>query len=328
MAQSLEVLVEELVESTSQLILGVVNEQYASVKNSALTLASSTNKIALRVQDIALQSNDPDFQTEATDAIHHIATAIGSLVAAFTDLIQNPQQKNKHAFTVASKDVGEAINELIVVTDKATSRKLQERIKRAIEYGHRIVKSLDDRDAITELRNENKEILETSALIIRHAADPIKRKKIFNASHQVQDESIDFLKIVIANYNNGVKTLSTKSFYDTALYVSYENLLNASSGHRLDYIQKIHETVAYIRELLELTENLKLSVLAHKNFVEKLLDKRSELDKPSFVASAKKVANDTIKLLEQTYANINKMDDNVRKMQIVEIGNRLKKKFK
>jgi Talin IBS2B domain len=114
-----------LVDALSSLILCAVSGDMAEVKQHATGVALYTNKVVEAARDIALASRDSQIQMDISKAINSVASAVETLVVAFSSFVANKSDfECQKGFAKATKDVGDAINALVVATDETSLSKL------------------------------------------------------------------------------------------------------------------------------------------------------------------------------------------------------------
>jgi hypothetical protein len=123
--------IDPLVDAISQLVLAAATNSMDTVKSSCEDIAKYTQEVVEVAKDDAIASNDVDIQIDITKAINDIAATIENLVIAFNNLWANANKETQRAFAKGAKDVGDAINALLVAADNTYLRKITEAVNGA-----------------------------------------------------------------------------------------------------------------------------------------------------------------------------------------------------
>lgn len=118
-------IVEPLVDALTHLIVECISGRMKDVTTHCMKLATSTQSLVDLSQQVALKSDDSELTNEIINSINFIADQIEGLVLAFTTLIQNrddPDSVTK--FSNASQNVADAINNLVLVTDDTSPKRM------------------------------------------------------------------------------------------------------------------------------------------------------------------------------------------------------------
>eukprot|EP01090_Pellita_catalonica_P017252 TRINITY_DN5166_c0_g5_i1.p1 TRINITY_DN5166_c0_g5~~TRINITY_DN5166_c0_g5_i1.p1 ORF type:complete len:758 (+),score=204.67 TRINITY_DN5166_c0_g5_i1:40-2313(+) len=296
---SLDKVLGDVVDATAQLILSVATENFTGVKENCISLANNTQTLVKMIQQLALKSKDATYQVGATNIIIKMSESIGALVSSFNVLLQNPLDgENKKKFAIASKNVGEAINELMLLTDRAASQKLEKAILKLMTIGKK--------NNPSQLTSENDSVVAMAEHVAEHTADPEKKKELQHAIRAIQSSAPTYLN------SNG-----NQHFETAAVGKAYQDLLRACKIDPLSFINKVHEMMEYIQKLMEMSQNLKEA--AHRLRRVAL----GELDAP-FADAAKAVAQHAIALVQQAQKNLEKIDDPVKRLQVQDLCNDIK----
>lgn len=126
-------IVEPLVDSLTHLIVECVTGRMKDVTNHCMKLATSTQSLVDVSREVALKSDDHDLTNEIINSINFIADQIEGLVLSFTQLIQNRDDPEYVAkFSASAQNVADAINNLVLVTDDTSPKRMSSLIRYAV----------------------------------------------------------------------------------------------------------------------------------------------------------------------------------------------------
>jgi hypothetical protein len=149
-SEEINKVIEPIVDALSQLVLETVGGSIADVMPHCIKLANSTTQLVEIAQQVALSAEDEQLTIEITDIINNLATQIDNLVNNFTYFVKDRTNtilaKN---FAQSSKDVGEAINNLVLVADETSQKRMTALVRKAVET----TKNLED-SVTTNNRNK------------------------------------------------------------------------------------------------------------------------------------------------------------------------------
>jgi predicted ATP-grasp superfamily ATP-dependent carboligase len=140
-AEGLNHIVEPIVDSLSQLVLETVGGSLSEVMPHCLQLANSTSQLVDIAQNVAVSTEDEQLTSEIIDIINDLANRIDGLVTNFSSLVQDRTNTTlAKAFAQSSKDVGEAINNLVILSDETSQKRMTSLVRKAVEA----TKNLED----------------------------------------------------------------------------------------------------------------------------------------------------------------------------------------
>jgi len=318
--------IEVLVDCISQLILAVVTDELEKVQAICNQLALSSSKVVRDIQTLAIEAKDGQLQKDITEVIGKITNAVSNLIKSLTQMLQAPGDVNrKKEFAEAAKGLGEAINDLIVVSDTSFSHKITMFVKQAIESS-KVLSEVASKGGVNQLdkaRNAfevtHKNLLTTVACVVENTANTEKRNMLMSGMNSVQNnapiatESAEAL----ANDPNNNSKMSDLTRATRSLTVAYKTLIDAAKINPLSYIDKVHDTMDTLEDILLLAQELEMAALA--------LHQSSLNGSEDFMGNAKKVAQTALKLVEEAQNSAENSQSPILKLAIQEACARIRK---
>lgn len=316
--------VEQLVEAVSNLVLSTVTGDMGDIKGHCEGIATYTDRVVLCAKDIAIASRDKETQVEVTRCINGVASSIEQLVTAFVQLIQDSSSTAaKKAFAAAARNVGIAINDLIVSADKVNSERLVRSVREAVEAEQLLLKSVS---APPEVLMQAARHFGSTAINVKklssHAssgtANQNKAAMLAHLADELGRGTQEYIKAV--NEVNKGATAENKA----DLAAQYKGLLRLfnditeAAGMTADYSGRLNAAFDQFNKMLDMAKTLKGTVADLADLV--LRGCTAE----EFMAAAKAAVAATAGLIQQAMKALAEEKDPIRREQITQAIGELK----
>lgn len=303
----IKAVVEPIVDSLTNLIIECVNGSMKDVTTHCMTLAKGTESLVGISQNVALSSDDNDLTNEIINSINFISDKIEALVLAFTTLIQNrgdPEVVSK--FSIAAQNVADAINNLVIVTDETSQKRLTALIRKAVQSNRALDSTLDTKNKHDLLVNADAFLKIHSKLVDvtlkASASTQIQRKRelLKRGSDEVR-ETYPILESSIKQYYT-TNDQAAFTAYDSAckrIAEAYKYIIEACKIDEESNFAKLREIVdaimnliRYAKEIHQSSGDLIISISKDAPLPErmKLADRVESQCKP-FIDNARIIAN-------------------------------------
>mmetsp|Transcript_13125 Transcript_13125/g.52346 ORF Transcript_13125/g.52346 Transcript_13125/m.52346 type:complete len:768 (-) Transcript_13125:53-2356(-) len=308
--------VEQLVDAVSNLVLSTVTGDLSDIKGHCEGIATYTDKVVLRAKDIAIASRDKETQLEVTRCINGVASSIEKLVTAFVALIQDTSSTAaKKAFASAAKDVGIAINELIVSADKVNSERLVRSVKEAVEAEQLLLKSV----------NAPPDVLMQAARHFGSTAINVKKLSEHTSSGTANQNKAAMLNHLATELGRGtqeyIKAINEvhkgpNGENKADLAAQYKGLLRLfndvteAAGMTMDFSGRLNDAFDRFNKMLDMAKTLKGAVADLADLVMR------GCTAEEFMAAAKAAVAATAGLIQQALKALEEEKDPVRREQI------------
>lgn len=233
--------------------------------NSACSdIAQRTNDLVDKTSQHALSVDDPDLIDDLTRAIHATASSVASLVSRFQTMMKDYVAPNQKAFAVATKEFGDALNQLLLTLDASFVNK----IERAVRAGKKAVS-----DFASAARVSKEELLRTaqdvaaSNINVCKAADAAakatldsKKAVVFrDGSGKVKDYSTGVIRAGQAMANSPSDKSHGDRFFqeERSLFEVYDLLLETARKSSLLGFGRLGDLLSTIDDLLAKLAGLK-----------------------------------------------------------------------
>ena len=305
--------VELLVDAICNLVLDAVTGSLQSVKQHCEDLAQYTNKVVLLVQDVALASRDSSFQVEVTGCINDIATTIEALVVAFNAIVGQPKEPStQKEFALCSKNVGDAINRLVVATDTSFSNKILAAVEDAEAAASLLVASAaQGRDALMENAKASADnslrLVKVATSCASATADTNKAKMLAQGSEALKGQS-PALVVAARGVCEGSADSSQLRQAHSSLQSTF-HLLREAAKIVPSFGKRFSDAFDYVRRFLELAQDMED---AARRLVEAVRDGNPQ----DVVQAARRAADIAKEMIAQAERALEKEADPVRRAQI------------
>jgi hypothetical protein len=193
-----------LIEAVSNLVLCTITGEMGDIQANCASLAEYTQKVVLQAKDIAVAARHKDTTKEITTCTNAITSTIESLINSFISLLSAFTDLDaKKNFAITAKNVGMAINDLIVAADTAASRKVIQACEEAQELQKQVLRQIPAHD---QLMLEASRIFGESAVYVYqqssaasiHSADKGKASLLSHSANLVEEAMKEFLRVADA----------------------------------------------------------------------------------------------------------------------------------
>jgi len=307
--------VGSLVDAVCNLVLDAVSGSISLVKEHCEELAQYTNEVVLLVQEVALSTRDPEFQIEITNCINEIATSIEKIIVAFEAIVQNPSAPEvQKSFALAAKEVGDAVNHLVVATDTSFSNKIFAAVAAAEKAADVLVSSSKDnsRDKLMAAAKTSADKCTTLVKICTSCtlatSDKSKAAMLQQSSDSIQKQSPSLI-VVAKSVFDGSASLTNVHTSRATLQNTF-NLIKDAAQILPSFGKRFSDAFNYVTRFLELAQDL-------EDATRRMVDAvKRGCTNEEFMTAAKRAAQLAKDLIQQAEVAKQKETDPVRKAQI------------
>jgi len=310
-SENINRVIEPLVDALSQLVLETFGGSIADVMPHCVKLANATSELVDVAQQVAISAEDEQIVVEITDIINHIASQIDNLVNNFTNFVQDRTNSNlAKAFAQSAKEVGEAINALVLATDETSQKRMTALVRKAVET----TKNLEDdiasgnRSKIFNTSRECHDMNQTLVEVSRRAAwatSHEQKRRLLNAGADGVSRTIpqllDTAKLLADAPNDAVLIDQFNSFI-VNLRDAYKQIIEAikiDTGSHFDRLANIVEIA------VALVESAKKLQATSSNLVKAINTQASKETIMKAAQEAKVATDEFLKYANLAAENIN-----------------------
>lgn len=309
--------VHQLIEAVSNLVVCTVTGEMGDIQTHCTSLAEYTNKVVLQAKDIAIAARNKETTEEITKCTNDITKEIERLINAFFSLVENfSNQEAKKNFAMTSKDVGLAINNLIIAADTAASRKVIEVCSNAKEI---------QQDLLRCVQGDSSELMRVARLFgqtslhaesqgssaATHSADPAKSSFLSHSVAQIKDSMKEFIRLAhtINSNPDDVENKNELAAQYRGLVRIFDDVIQAAEM-KPDFSSNINDAFDRFNKMLDLANAVRN---ATNELYEGVLNGMSLED---FNKMAKNALQTTMNLIEQALKVLANETDPIRREQI------------
>ena len=287
------------------------------IKIHCESLAENTQKVVLQAKEIAIEAKHKETTKDITNCTNSITDSIEKLIEAFLILFQNFNDNNgKKKFAEASKDVGMAINQLIIAADTAASRKVIEACNTAKEQQQNVLRNISGSQE--QLMNICREFGQNSLFAVSkgssaaiHSADSSKSSLLSHSCGQIKESMKDFIKIA-----HTVQQDPSNSENKNELAAQYKGLnrifsdMIDAANIKPDFSDNINDAFSRFNKMLDLAKAVREATSALYDGV------LNGISLEDFQRMAKAALQTTMDLIAQAQKVLDAEKDPIRREQI------------
>lgn len=289
--------VEPLVDSVSQLVMSSIQGNMDDVIPCCTQISMFTIKLIHLGKDAADSVDDRDHALRIVDSIERITAKIETLVTSFERLCETRGNDEKIAFGEAAKDIGEAIDQLVVNTDKSGEVQMGAVGKQAIESAERLVaaaKGSDRQELVDAARlhaDTTQRVHSTTGLVADGMSDPARKRLLQDLAGRIKSEGPTIVVAAQGAFGKGGSSALTSSSqqYITSVRRAMEAAVKPprdESGW-----SKVSSVVDYVKKLVEMARKM-------QEAADRLYEASQKGDPEDFIAAAKEAAKTALQLVK------------------------------
>lgn len=309
--------VSNLIDAVSNLVLCTITGEMGDIKNHCTSLAEYTQKVVLQAKNVAIASRNKETTIEITNCTNGITSTIEKLIEVFIGLVQNfKDTEAKKRFAEGAKEVGLAINELIIAADTAASRKVVEACENSITTQKTFLQTVNNspEDLIEAARDYGQNVLTVISSVFsasKYSADSSKSSLLSHSVDQIKPAMSELVKAAQA-VNQDFYDADKKNELATAYKSAHRIISDIIEAAQIipDFSESINAAFDQFNKMLDLANAVKT---ATDSLFKGVLQGISAED---FAAQAKYALQTTMDLIQQAMKALENEKDPVRREQI------------
>eukprot|EP01129_Flabellula_baltica_P014619 TRINITY_DN7047_c0_g1_i1.p1 TRINITY_DN7047_c0_g1~~TRINITY_DN7047_c0_g1_i1.p1 ORF type:complete len:739 (+),score=205.31 TRINITY_DN7047_c0_g1_i1:17-2233(+) len=268
--------VEPLVDVLSQLVLDSVAEDLVALQDHIHVLAANTTSLVETAKNAALKEDDNSMIEDVTGAISGLSSSIEGLITALVKLfeVRGGDPSVSELFSNAITKVGDAIKNLVEVSDETSRHRMSQLIRVAImklremydNYHTKSPGQLErDKSEYSDLNNKLKSVASKAERVSQNP----EQKNLYRSSCVVLDNMTDdFCNKLIAVANGTSSFGDVQPLFDK-LNDAYKTIVSALKLNIDNPWDKITNTAEYVRKIIAAAKEMQKASKALKDSIER-----------------------------------------------------------